>query len=58
MCGFMCRCYLSKLIESAVVFLDIVLLEPLNGLTVVHPLEGPLRRLKVLENPKKMIYLS
>lgn len=46
--------YLSKLIESAVVLLDVMLLEPLDGFAVVHPPEGPLGRFKVLENKHRM----
>lgn len=43
------RCHLSKLVVGAIVLLDVMLPEPLNGFTVVHPLEWPLGRFKVLE---------
>lgn len=41
--------YLSKLVVGAVVLLHIMLSEPLNGFTVVHPLKRPLGRLEVLK---------
>lgn len=41
--------HLSELVEGAVVLLDVVLSEPLDGFAVVHPLERPLRGFEVLE---------
>lgn len=40
--------YLPKLIVSAIVLLHVMFLQPLNGFTVVHSSERPLRRLKSL----------
>lgn len=42
--------HLSKLVVGPVVLLHVVLSEPLDGLCVVHPLEGSLWRFEVLEN--------
>lgn len=40
--------HLSKLVVGAVVLLDVMLFEPFDGFSVVHPLERPLGRLEVL----------
>lgn len=47
-----CSRHLSKLVEGAVVLLDVVLSEPLDGFGVVHPLERPLGGFEVLEGEK------
>lgn len=43
--------HLSELVVGAVVLLDVMLSEPLDGFAVVHPLERPLRGFEVLEKP-------
>lgn len=47
-CGVLNSWYLSKLIVSSIILLDVVLSEPLDGLRVVHPLKWPLGGLKIL----------
>lgn len=54
-CVMMFKNHLSKLVVGAIVLLDVVLFEPLNGFSVVHPLERPLGGFEVLgrENTSK-----
>lgn len=47
-CVIMFKNHLSKLVVGAIVLLDVVLFEPLNGFSVVHPLERPLGWFEVL----------
>lgn len=54
MCAVFSR-HLSKLVVGAVVFLDVVLSEPLDGFSVVHPLEWPLGGFEVLREKAKKI---
>ena len=41
--------YLSKFIESSVLFLYVVFFQPHNSIWIVHPFERPLRGLKILQ---------
>lgn len=50
--------YLSKFIEGPVIFLDVVLFQPLNGLCVVHPSEGPLGWLEILKKFSSLSYTT
>ena len=45
--------HLSKLVVSAIILLDVVFFEPLNGFSVVHPLERSLGGFEVLGEKKK-----
>lgn len=45
--------YLSELIVCPIILFDVMLLQPDDGVRVVHPLEGPLGGLEVLEKMER-----
>lgn len=46
--------YLSELIVCPIILFDVMLLQPDDGVRVVHPLEGPLGGLEVLGSKNKV----